>query len=183
MGSMKDTEGPGRSQAACVLLFVAGWLAIVALGWAYVPPAQDVQPPAAPEMLRAAENLPAIPLYCRLVNVAVIDGDTLVADIVFPWGVRLCGQNVRALGYDAWESRKVRQSVGTITDAEIAKGKLATEALRELLAASPAVYIDPGPREGERDNYGRILANVHYMQDGELHDVAGWARRCGHCRE
>ena len=109
----------------------------------------------------------------------VVDGDTLKVNVLFPWDVTLRDQTVRCLGYDAWESSKRRRSV-TVTDEEVAKGKLATSALSGLLDLSSAVYLVPGTRS--RGPYGRILATVMCRVDGRKVDVADWMRSHGHVR-
>ena len=109
----------------------------------------------------------------------IIDGDTLVVDIMYPWNVTLRDQTVRCMGYDAWESSKRRRSV-TVTDEEVTKGKLAASAFSELLNSSSAVYAIPGRRS--RGPYGRILATLSCHVDGERIVVADWMRSHGHVR-
>ena len=109
----------------------------------------------------------------------VIDGDTLEANILYPWDVTLRDQTVRCMGYDAWESSKRRRSV-KVTDEEVVKGKLATSAFSELLNSSSAVYLIPG--KSPRGPYGRILATVMLRVDGKRVNVADWMRSHGHVR-
>jgi len=119
----------------------------------------------------AASTLSAPPPGCAyaLDNIRVLDGDTFQADILLPWGVTLRQQTIRALGYDAWESSKRRRSV-SVTDAEVAKGKAATVAVRKLFTTA-RVSCSPGKRD--RGPYGRILATIWI--DGK--PLAEWMRR------
>lgn len=82
------------------------------------------------------------------------DGDTVKADINMPFDVTLRNQEIRFLGFDAWEVTKKRQSV-VVTDAEVIKGAKAKIAFKTW-AAGKKFTIVPGDKP--RDNYGRILA-------------------------
>lgn len=118
--------------------------------------------------------------YIPLSGITVKDGDTITANVNFPWGVTLRDQPIRCLGYDAWESSRRRQSV-RITDAELANGEQASAALSGLLSSS-RVYGTPGKRE--RDNYGRLLVRLTVVdKDGKQIDVAEWMERNGHVRQ
>ena len=92
----------------------------------------------------------------------VIDGDT----------VRLSGQSIRLVGFDAPEIYRAQ------CDTERARGDAATERLRELLEGASSAQLVYLPR---RDQYGRDLARL--LLDGR--DVAdimvgeGLARRYG----
>ena len=114
---------------------------------------------------------------CTLNNLH--DGDTLNADVQFPWGVVLDDQSVRCLGYDAWEISRNRRTV-RVTAAEIEKGKAAQVDLQGLLNGADAVYLSPG--DEDRDPYGRLLAYLVVWDEGELIEVADWMKQRGHTR-
>lgn len=100
----------------------------------------------------------------ELRNVGVVDGDTIHADLLLPYGIVLEKQTIRASDYDAWESRKIRRSVGPISDAEIARGKRAKEHLQRLVSDGPIYLEAPGKNEEQRDSYGRLLGK--FMLNG-----------------
>lgn len=119
------------------------------------------------------------PLYLRLDNVEVIDGDTIRADIRLGYDVVLARQTIRADNYDAWEKSRARRTVD-VTDEEIAAGKRAAADLAELVRTAQHVWLVPG--EG-REPHGRRLG--HWIIDtaeGEEIDVGPWMRRHKHCR-
>lgn len=62
----------------------------------------------------------------------VHDADTLNVDICLPFKVTLPNRTVRAWGYDAWETNRVRKAV-KVTEAEIKKGLQARSEFMELL--------------------------------------------------
>ena len=75
----------------------------------------------------------------------IVDGDTLVGTIHLPYEVDLRNQEIRALGYDAWESRHVqRTGSASISDEELAKGKAAREFFASLIHSGP-VFIEADP--------------------------------------
>ena len=108
----------------------------------------------------------------------VLDGDTIVVDVLLPWSVVLNDRSVRMQGYDAWEISKKRKTV-RVTDAEIERGKAAREALVQILSAAEAVYLTPSDRH---DPYGRLTAYVSLLYDGQLIEVSEWMREHGHTR-
>lgn len=115
----------------------------------------------------------------ELANIRVIDGDTIEADVLLPWSITLRQQPIRASDYDAWESSKRRRSV-EVTDEEVRRGKIATEQLRGL-AMRATIYALPAS-EG-RDNYGRILARLYYVDDqGRTESIAQMMHRGRHVR-
>ena len=143
-----------------------------------------------PLLVAAADEKPKLkptPLlvpdcYIRADNIKVLDGDTIVTDISFPWHVTLKAETIRAGDYDAWESSKKRQSV-TVTDEEVRKGKIAADDLRELLKTG-TLYLSPLPNE-DRDNYGRILATL-LLVDSKTQQcvfVSEYMKSHGHCRK
>lgn len=121
---------------------------------------------------------PSFNLYKAKVE-RVIDGDTLVCDIQFDWGVTLEDKHIRCLGYDAWEASKRRRS-RDVTDEEVEKGLKAKKELEELIEKSEAVYLSPGATP--YDPYGRPLAYVFIKQDGKMIDLALWMSKNGHLR-
>lgn len=123
----------------------------------------------------AAQVFQAPACQLRLENIEVVDGDTIHADICFPYGVCLTHQTIRASDYDAWESRRTRRAVGTITDAEIEKGKIAKADL-EALKADGFFLVPEG--KGTRDNYGRILGRL--FSKGQT--IANYMHTHNHCR-
>ena len=115
----------------------------------------------------------------QLRNIKAVDGDTIHADILLPYGITLESQTIRANDFDAWESRKIRRSIGPITDEEITKGKEAKAALQKLIDTTTLALEPPSDPKEFRDNYGRLLGKLY--SDG--HPVGPWMRRNGHCRE
>jgi len=117
----------------------------------------------------------------RLANVVVIDGDTIKADVLMPWGVTLSGRTIRAADYDAWEKTRARRSV-EVTDEEIRLGKLATVDLQALLASAENVTASPVARE--HDTYGRLLAVLTVDPTGPEGptSLAEWMKARGHVR-
>jgi endonuclease YncB( thermonuclease family) len=116
------------------------------------------EPPPLPQPAEPPGSAFAFPLLNglpRAVNVRVIDGDTIDADIVLSWGVTLRRQRIRAADFDAWESSRRRRSV-EVTDAEVRRGKAASAGLAAMLNGC-SLYLVPQPGE-ERDRYGRVLA-------------------------
>jgi endonuclease YncB( thermonuclease family) len=115
----------------------------------------------------------------QLTNIRVIDGDTIEADILLPWSITLRQQGIRASDYDAWESSKRRRSV-EVTDEEVRRGKIATEQLRGL-AMRATIYALPDKEP--RDNYGRILARLYYVdEEGRTESIAQMMTRGRHVR-
>jgi endonuclease YncB( thermonuclease family) len=106
---------------------------------------------------------------------AVHDGDTITARIGMPFGLSVEGP-CRLVGFDAWEITRNRRTVGVITDDELAKGKLARDALA-LLLQSGAPYCTT---DGKRDPYGRMLITL-YVGPTRI-DVAKYMKTNGHVR-
>lgn len=104
-------------------------------------------------------------------DVRVIDGDTIAGDIVLPLGVVLDNEVIRASDYDAWESRRGRQSV-TITDGEVKLGKQAKEALTQLVRESEGVWLVPLKH---RDAYGRRLGRLYVLVGNGMTPLSDWA--------
>lgn len=96
----------------------------------------------------------------ELTDIAVIDGDTIRADIPLGFGVVLDDVTIRFADYDAWESSKRRRSV-RVTDEEVERGKEATDFLKRRIAGGIAIR----EHTPARDRYGRILA-VAMVRDG-----------------
>jgi len=111
-------------------------------------------------------------------NFKVIDGDTFRADFILPYGIVLESQVVRCNDYDAWESKKLRRTVGLITDAEVAKGLLAKAALQKLADTKRMTLQPPNDAKRYRDVYGRILGKLFANDES----VAEHMCRDGHCR-
>lgn len=145
-----------------------------------------------PQALKAASAAAApAPLTLRLSNITVIDGDTIKADVHLPYGVTLSQETIRASDYDAWESRRIRRSVGEITDAELANGKRSKAALQAyaddlknpLTLLPPVDHTTapelPGHHKIEwRDNYGRLLGQLWRRNRSIADDM----HRNGHTR-
>ena len=149
-------------------------LGIVSTGvlWSPRTPAHYSLPEAMYGVKEPTEVLPRF----ALVNIRVVDGDTIDADI--PVGLDnwiLIDQRIRFADIDCWEASKNRRSV-EVTDKEVAMGKEATEFLRKLLAEADHVVGMPDFKQ--RDAYGRRL--MYLWVDGTR--VAETLRQAGHER-
>jgi len=122
--------------------------------------------------------------YLEISEVEVIDGDTIKAVVHLGGGVNLDKQSIRAVNYDAWESRRFRRSkpFSSFTDqqweAEVIKGKVATNAVSELIASGKLFVV----LESKRDTYGRLLGRFYVYRNGNLFGVADELKRGGHTR-
>ena len=112
----------------------------------------------------------------------IVDGDTVVGTIHLPFECDLRNQEIRALDYDAWESRKAQRSGSSgVTPEEIQMGKLAKDKLTEIMSEAREVYLVPGKKYW--DNFGRALGELYVENEkGEVESVAQIMRHCGHCR-
>ena len=129
-------------------------------------------------LLFSADPAPACPI--RATVESIHDADTMVLTIHLPFKVDLPKRSIRAVGYDAWEVSKVRQTV-KITDAELVKGKLARDELGKLIA-SGALYVEEVPQS---DPYGRTNARLWILKGNVTPtwiDVAQWMADNGHVR-
>lgn len=149
-----------------------------ALAWAAVlGPALTLSLPT--ESVEAPQPVESLPCYLPCEVRRVIDGDTIVGDVVYPWGgVVLRERSIRCAGYDAPEVSRRRRTV-TVTDAEIRRGRKVTREL-ELLLASGGVYVSPVERP--TGPYGRVTARLTVLRNGQVVDVAEWARGHGYVR-
>lgn len=129
--------------------------------------------------LRGAEPACYIPIDVRSVH--ILDADTIRCDVLLPWGVTLRNRTIR-LDYDACEVSRIRQGVH-ITDAEIERGKDATESLLGLLKHSEAAYLVPLKRS--QDNFGRLLGGLFLKirTEPQLLDVRVWMEAHKYVRE
>jgi len=114
-----------------------------------------------------------------LTAIRVIDGDTLEADVNLPWSITLRKQIIRCADFDAWESNERRKTVDRVED-EVARGKLATRELAELIAVSQSVRLAPAAQD--RDSYGRLLGLVFIETDTGVIPLAEWMRLHDHVR-
>lgn len=117
-------------------------------------------------------------LLCDVLSIH--DGDTMRVRVHFPWGISL-EENVRCLGYNAWEVTKGRRTV-KVTDDEVKKGKFALQQVQSLIQGN-RVFISPESEAGTRDPYGRLLAFVRVESGGQLIRLEQWMFDKGHCRE
>ncbi len=152
-------------------------IAAAVISWLLgVVPSKSAEAILAEAVLADAVEPGDLQCYVPLANVRVLDGDTLVADILLPFGVTLRGEHLRACDYDAWEVSRHRQSVD-VTDAEIEKGKAAKAAVEQLIGDSEGVYIRPNPAGRDRDVYGRVLAKFSIVKkEGPVVDLGRWMR-------
>lgn len=127
----------------------------------------------------SADDKPRVLVPCAVKEVH--DGDTIIVDVEFPWGVSLRDQTVRFQEFDAWEVTKTRQTV-KVTDAEIAKGVVARNDLQMLLQRADVVYLSPGDTK-RKDPYGRLPAYPFVWYGEKLIDVGDWMRQRGHERK
>lgn len=116
----------------------------------------------------------------------IVDADTIIATVIrFPWGVALADERVRLAGFDAWEDSKFRFGQDT-TEEELAKGALATEALKKLIDQYEYTWLQPYPlsTSAKRGAYGRPEAML-FLSNEDMSDVlnvAAWMRENGHDR-
>lgn len=111
----------------------------------------------------------------ELANIKVIDGDTFRADIQLGFGVTLPAQDVRVMGFDAWETSYRRKTVN-IVPSELVRGQQAKKALEKLLSGAKIVTaIEPT----DKDPYGRRLLWVY--ADGK--EIGAILRAQGHERK
>ena len=92
-------------------------------------------------------------LYYYSINlIRVIDGDTIVADINLGFELTLSSQSIRLLGINTPEIRGSQKEEGKIVK------QFVTSFLKdkELMIHS-----------FDKDNFGRILADIFYFQDDE----------------
>jgi endonuclease YncB( thermonuclease family) len=135
-----------------------------------------------PQLILAIALLAQVPAQPQavavpLAAVRVIDGDTVQADIVCPFGITFRGKVMRAADYDAWESSRARRTVN-VTPIEVERGKLAAAALERL---SGSLFAQD---TGKQDAYGRLLVRLWAKDDrGQWIDVAEFMHREGHTRE
>lgn len=130
---------------------------------------------APPQALRAQQLRPACHYAIKILG--VVDGDTFHVEVDLGYGVVL-KETLRCMDYDAPESRRVRRTVGEITDDELARGKEASAAVRTYLESAESIWLDPGP--GRRDAYGRILGRI--LVGSDLLPLADWMREQGYVR-
>lgn len=97
----------------------------------------------------------------------VIDGDTIVGDIVLPWKVTLRDQHIRCLGYDAWEMRDL-------------KGLAARKALVDLL--KDGELYGSYDKDNDIDNFGRPLSYLYVKKGDTFTDIALYMENNGHCK-
>jgi len=114
-----------------------------------------------------------------LEEIEVKDGDTISGRIKLPWGISLT-ETIRAANYDAWEVSRARRAV-EVTNSEIEKGKAARDYLKAI-AAKQRIYATP-QGGGQRDVYGRILAELWILRDNKWIDLATEMKANGHTRQ
>jgi hypothetical protein len=130
-------------------------------------------------ILLLPHSLFAAEIELPLDNVQIVDGDTVVADVLMPWSVTLRKQVIRANDYDAWEASTARKTVN-VTPAEIVKGKAAKADLAALVGRASSVVVVPSEK---REAYGRRLGSLKVVAGGKSVNVADFMRERGHCRK
>lgn len=125
----------------------------------------------------AWQNAPRYNSY-PLLNVRIVDADTVIADIVVGFGVRLVDARIRASDYDAWEVSKTRPGV---SDDELKRGAEAKRQLVEIVRDSK-MFLLSDPLTPRHDVYGRVLGVLWVEKDGktaalrEYAEALGWIR-------
>jgi len=130
----------------------------------------------------AAKKAKAPPIYLRLSNVFVHDGDTLSADVSMPYGLCWTGRKIRVLNFDAFESSQARRTVEFVPD-ELMLGKRATAAAIKCLAEADAVFIEATP--DLETTWDRMLGAIWFDPPGEdstLVEFGDWMRQRGFAR-
>jgi len=115
----------------------------------------------------------------ELVNVTVLDGDTVRADIDIGFDIILKQQTIRIYNFDAWEASKARRTLDLSPlqwQEEIRKGMSAKMALTGILKNAKQVTVH---EVSGRDPYGRRLLMLY--ADGK--DVADTMKEKGHQRK
>lgn len=113
----------------------------------------------------------------RVVDATWHDADTATITVAGPWGHGPVAQPCRALGYDAWEVSKTRQTI-QVTDDEVARGKAAVTALTAWLDGAE-LYVIPPAAGRDRDAYGRMLGEFWTRKAGrtpQWMSLAEWVR-------
>lgn len=112
------------------------------------------------------------------------DGDTVHCAVIRgPWGMALAEEDVRLLGFDAWEVSKVRRT-RDVTDGEVIKGKRARDDLAALIGAADSAYLRAPTSGKQRDLYGRPLGWLVLKEpDGSQLDIAKWMREHDYDRD
>ena len=128
--------------------------------------------------LAADPVAPTSAVLCTVIEVH--DGDTIIADMHLPFGIDLPRRSIRLYGADALEVSRTRQTVGFITDEELAKGKIARDDLAKLLKTCDLYAED----SGHGDPYGRPSAILWAKpKDGKPWIlIAAWLEQRGYLR-
>lgn len=124
-----------------------------------------------------------VPSFCRISVTSYQDGDSFGGDLLLPFGITIRDQKFRIRDFDAWESSRIRQTVGEITEAELAKGRKAADALRSLLTGADNVYVTGDFKAVH--SYNRLEVEVWVDPRGpesKLERVSDRMRALGHDR-
>lgn len=111
----------------------------------------------------------AIPDTRYLMDVTrVVDGDTFDGDIHLPLSVVLKKQRVRLLNVDTWEMFGEHKALG----------QAAKKYVEGLFDHAEVWLVFDGKREC--DNFGRVLATVYVLKDGEWYHLGHELIQLGH---
>lgn len=134
--------------------------------------------------MSVADDPPRTLVPCTVVRVH--DGDSFIATVPFLFADGVSRTDmVRVQGADAWEVDQSRAgTVGKISDEEIAKGKVARDAVIVLFGNADAIYLEPRRKGDIAEPHGRISAHVWVWnkQTGTLTELAPWLIEHGHVR-
>jgi hypothetical protein len=124
---------------------------------------------------------PIAPTSARRVLIErVHDADTVFGAIDLGYGLSLnVHGGIRAADFDAWEvGRQREQVVGPISDEELRKGRIARDALINLLVGNQLWAED----SGDTDPHGRNSSILWIKQGDKWIYLAGWMDQQGHLR-
>jgi len=109
----------------------------------------------------------------------VVDGDTVVATVKLRWNVGIVSTSFRLLDFDAWEISRKRKTV-KFDSNELEKGRKAKVELENLIKDGEVFFE---AKDGDEiDPYGRPLARMFVLKDGQMIEVSKYMKERGHDR-
>ncbi len=128
------------------------------------------------------------PTAMEIMRFRIHDVDTVSGDIVLPFKTARLNESVRDSTFDGWEVTRTRKTdefehfTPLQWDAEIAKGEIARDALRDL-AKNGAMYVE-WVRGEEQSVYNRLAGPLWVRtSSGRIVNVKRWAEANGFVRK